>query len=140
MTRVLNKENRDRMVACLTQEAQEQGSDHFSIHSYLFVCVSGKYRRRVVNSFDTGFNDINALHQCGSTACVLGTWNTYHPEDLLDYEPDDEAHGDVAEWLGISKESAAVLFGFVPDSILTKFYGTTYPTIFDVIRKLELLE
>lgn len=140
MAHIVNMKNRDRLVACLKREAQRYGNKHFNIKSMVFnPYLPSKYKVNIAFEFPS------ELHQCGSTACALGTWNTYHPEEFLNMGDDgkDGRYGFtyqcVSKWLGISFNDACDLFGYGGDEATRRCYGVSNPTIFDVIKALEAL-
>lgn len=138
----VNKVNRDRLVDCLKQEAQRYGNEHFNLLHYVRD-PNGFLRGK---GFLIGFESLQQLHTCGSTACALGTWNTRHPEEMLDITED--VHGkdgcedvyryqSVATWLGISESDARGIFGFMNRM---DWYETKDPSIYEVIQVLNELE
>lgn len=142
----LNQINRDRLVACLRKEAAQYGNEHFNL-AYYTQDPNGFSAFNSVRQL-LGFESPSELHTCGSTACVIGTWNTYHPEELLDITEDvvwvdvDDPprssyhYQSITTWLGISELEARGIFGFFG---WQDYYETQYPSIHEVIQVLEAL-
>lgn len=150
MASSLNKTNRDRLVRCLKTEAKATQGAFFNIHTYADNFEHPEVMREA-NSL-LRFNCIEDLHTKGSTACILGTWNTYHPDEMLDVftmqqrralapiDPGSEMSGGVIlafHWLGLGEGETLALLGF---GDVESRYGVASPSIFRVIEVLEGLE
>lgn len=109
--------NRQRLISCLKQELELYDSRHFNLEMLCYVHGVSQHETEAHDG--NRFATVKDLHQCGSTACAIGIWNTYNPQEQLKcIEFTEEVNNEqfsyhiLHEWLGMSKDAASELFGF----------------------------
>lgn len=160
-----NVENKNRLIECLEKEQRVWGNTHFSLCNIAYHTVlKGKdvdyqagaaYRRENIRGLR--FVSEEALHTCGSTACVIGTWNTHHPDEMLYGTHRDlwgrrdrfgnivdppQACSDytlISEWLGMDKDDALMLFGYYPHWECSFRNGELYREIKELVTLPTLI-
>lgn len=122
---IKNTVNRQRLIDCLEREFERNGDEHFNLSNVLDVCERYDDEGKLLpfpQQEEMRFSTVKDLHTCGSTACAIGIWNTYHPQEqlvMLNCESsalcDERKDGSVThiyDWLDMDIDACRHLFGY----------------------------